>query len=228
MGPLKTFTPEVYSYDCMTVLEYPRRYELMYALARFQEFYENPELKKTIFSRDHLQFLQPDYYVNWNGCNFPPHVVEAFHDPLWLVQLDRHEELALSLMPQGRYIVGCHTEIIEKPEEWVLDERRRAVLRHEYAHALYATNAYYRSCIGETVPEGCEEAVAALRALGYDDEVIVDELQAYTFSGWERLKLHPGIQPPLEFMVVQGHIAEMHAASRKDWAPWKTASGQKQ
>jgi hypothetical protein len=229
MPVLKTFTPQqVYHYDCMMVLEYDTRYELMYALARFQEYYENPVLKNKFFTRTELQELSPDYYVSWNGCNFPPRVVDAIsHDPLWVAGLDRHEEAALAEMPKGMYIVGCHREILGgAPPEWSLDERRRAVLRHEYAHALYATSKSYRKSIGKAVPKGFEDVAARLRDMGYDDAVIVDEMQAYTFSGWDRLKLEPHVQRPLEFMVAQDGIGEMQAVRRKDWAPWAKKAGQ--
>lgn len=198
---MKTFTPVVRHYPHMTALIYPRRYEVMYALARFQEHYENKFLAGKYFTRQDLQDLEPDYYVSWNGCNFPPSIVDKFRIVDW--GLDRHERVALANMPQGHYIAGAHDELA--PPDL------KAILKHEYAHALYYAEAWYMDEINAVIDGLLADTryagvIAKLSSM-YAEHVIYDEFQAYAWSGWEKLGVAE--KPPIELLVCQGHCAEL-------------------
>lgn len=182
---MRTFRPVLVAEEpLMTVLLYETQYELMYALARFQEYHENPVLRGTVFPRQAIQNWQADFYVRWNGCNFPPSVPEAFRLSNGRWELDVHEEYALSCMPVGSYIVGAHLG----------SKDLRATLLHERAHALYHDNGRYRAHINELLDDvGVQHSPAGkkLLSMGYCKEVLRDELQAYAVSGWEKLGVDP-------------------------------------
>jgi hypothetical protein len=185
MGPLATI-----QFWCMTVLVYTRRYDLMYALARVQEFYENPEFKGRYFTREQLQLQRHDYYIAWNGCNFPASAVAGFKQKFG-DRLDQHEREVLRHVVDGRYTVGVHLEgggaVLE------------TALRHEFAHALYAETPAYRDLLNELFKlpkEQKQQLVTRLLDMGYDRDVVGDEAQAYAVSGWDKLKLE--FDPPSE------------------------------
>jgi hypothetical protein len=181
----------VFNEILMDVLVYETQYDLMYALARFQEFHENPLLHGQVFSRQKLQTWQHDYYIRWNGCNFPATVVEAMRGNPDAWQFDGHELEALRHMRPDMYIVGLH-----------LKSDFRNVLLHERAHALYASKPSYRNMVHDVIREESEkEAFNKLRDMGYGDNVLHDEYQAYTVHGWEE-KL-PGIPVDLK---LRNHI----------------------
>lgn len=172
----------------MTVLVYETQYELMYSLARFQEFYENPVLAGKVFSRQDVQNWQPDYYVKWNGCNFPARVPERFRLSSNAWDLDVHEEHALSEMPVGSYIVGVHLGS---------GEGMKKTLLHERAHALYAAEPQYMNkCRDLVMGMGYDQCQAwqYLETKGYGRDVIPDEIQAYTVCGW-RDEMGPKHEP---------------------------------
>ena len=171
---MKVFRPTLVHHEpLLTALVYPTQYQLMYGLARFQEFYENPALQGRIFTRQDVQDFQPDYYVRWNGCNFPAQVVDHFHHHYQEWRLDAHEEAALASMPRDRYIVGLH-----------LGADIQKVLLHERAHALFAASPQYREAVekawwAELRADERATIQAELLGRGYSEKVVIDEWHAY-------------------------------------------------
>jgi hypothetical protein len=173
---MKTFTPEFEIIDNAIICNYKSQYELMYSMARFQEFYENPYLKYSLFERMDLQDIQPDYYVNWNGCNFPPIIFDEMNRVGFIY--DRHELVIHDFCHrQNKYIIGVHSN--------------KKNLDHELAHAKYYSDSIYRGHVCNTIDRINENKIKLLRekllSMGYDKSVIYDEIQAYSRSGWEKL-----------------------------------------
>ncbi len=177
---MKTFKPsEVIHEELMDILIYNTRYELMYSLGRFQEYYENPVLKGKVFTRLDLQDWQPDYYIQWSGCNFPPYVINELRDnPAW--NLDRHEKDALSNMG-NKYTIGVNRE----------DEMEKVIL-HERAHALFSHSEEYRNLIHGFILKNLASTADAFKNLteaGYHNDVLADEMQAYLISDTNRFDI---------------------------------------
>lgn len=166
---MKTFVPEV-KFGCNYILlNYESQYQLMYSLARFQEFYENPILKGKVFSREDLQLISPDYYILWSGCNFPSKVIIEMLD--FGFTFDRHELVVYDLVCGSdlSVVVGIHSNDC-------------STLSHELVHVLYYSNREYALEV-ERVVKSDREEFGRLReyliGMGYDDSVIVDEINAY-------------------------------------------------
>lgn len=175
----------------MTILAYPTQHDLMFALARFQEFYENATLRGRHFTRQELLEQQPNYYSSWNGCNFPLSVVEAVAQ--W-PDLDAAERIvvleATAANPAGhplkavpaKYIVGVHGQ---HPDV-------AGVIRHERAHALWAARPDYQEGITDMLEHHYTQLVRdqmrlKLEHLGYHPSVWLDEIQAYHQHGWDKV-----------------------------------------
>jgi hypothetical protein len=174
-----TFRPVLVSHEpLMQVLVYKTSYELMYSLGRFQEFYENPVLAGNVFSRQDLQDWQPDYYVKWGGCNFPWHVAKEIgivNRDKW--NLDRHEVEAFINMKEDRYVVGVHLEAGKNMVD---------ILKHERAHAFFHAFSDYQKKIrklADQQPKITTKVFNRLRKMGYGDNVLLDEYQAYAIGG---------------------------------------------
>lgn len=179
---MKTFTPEFEIKDNAIICNYKSQYELMYSMARFQEFYENPYLKNKLFIRQDLQDIQPDYYVNWNGCNFPSVIFDKmiYHK----FEFDRHELVILDFCSKHKkYIIGIHSN-------------NRETLEHELAHAKFYNNHDYRSSVIAHInkfkrefPKDWKMLTDRLTEMGYDETVFYDEIQAYAICGWKKLNV---------------------------------------
>ena len=177
----KVFKPVgVFIEPLMQVLVYPTQYQLMYSLGRFQEYYENPDLAGRAFSREDLQRWQPDYYIQWCGCNFPWRVAREISNRRNQFCLDVHEMAALNVMIPGRYIVGTH---LGRGEEMV------SVLDHERMHATFDGDEKYRAQLKKLADKEADftaAVYAALATIGYGMNVWLDEYQAWAVSGdWE-------------------------------------------
>ena len=165
----------------INILVYKNQYELMYSLARFQEFYENPVLKFP-FSRVDVQDWQPNYYVSWNGCNFPPDILDHFRKNAIEWDLDGHEKYVLDLLKdESKYTVGVN-----------LESSFVGTLKHERAHGFYFLCEDYREQVNALIDAlwGSNKLLKEkerLLEMGYSEKVVKDEIQAYSYHGWEKI-----------------------------------------
>lgn len=169
--------------------------EIGKAFVRFQEYYENKELKgrTDITVKDVeewwaqervVQDTTKPYYGYWAGFNIPGKAILklltspkfragfSFY-PWWYKQEDEFLELLQDLSIEEintGYFIG-----LSKTSDTVLD--------HEVAHALYATNlSYLRAQLDNihSLPDGVGEKMRGLIIdMGYHESVANDELQAY-------------------------------------------------
>ena len=182
--------------DNLFHLHFPTQQELASTFLRFQEHYESPQFKGKIFTLDEFEqwyiFNSPKgketgtftYHEDWSGFNIPSLVLEPFYegrfDPLSV-----QEESLLQQFQDKRcakfYVIGTFGKEQES-------------LNHEIAHGLFYTNSDYQSKVLEAlasmIPEDRNKMRSALLALGYDESVIDDEIQAYVVDDLEWLARH--------------------------------------
>lgn len=151
--------------------------ELGLTFMRFQEHYEsvNPKFRNKIFTLGQLKrwysekYGSDSYHVHWTGFNLPSSILEPFKDGLF-DPLTAEENNLLNLFRYRQdlfYIIGA---------------QNNETLRHELAHALYATNIEYRKQIDRFIQQNKKKLTKTLKFIknkGYHTDVLNDELQAY-------------------------------------------------
>lgn len=165
------------------LIEFDNKKHLALSFCRIQEFYEsnNPKLKGREFS--FYEFIKEQmaddgkikYFNHWDGYNFNDKVYRQ-----WL-PWDRtdHERAMIAFMEskldmdQPFYVIGSRGG-------------DKGTIKHEIAHALYYLDLAYKSnaqaLIGRfsfEYPYEYRKFKAELFAMGYAEEVIADEMQAY-------------------------------------------------
>jgi hypothetical protein len=151
--------------------------ELGLTFMRFQEHYEsaNPDFRNKIFTQGQLkrwyseEYGSNSYHSHWVGFNFPSSVLipfkEGLFDPLTI-----EEQRLLELFryrSDNFYIIGAQSG---------------GTLRHELAHALYASNSKYKDELDKFLLKNKSKLKNTLKYIkdkGYCDEVLFDEIQAY-------------------------------------------------
>lgn len=153
--------------------------ELARTFCRFQEHYENPKFRGQVFTLGQLREWYCSfrgawtYYQDWTGFNFPSHILDAFKsgsfDPLSRAEYRLLD--ALKSIPGKFYVIGTSPDSDSD------------VLPHEMLHALYYSNDGYRNEIDayflNVFAQGLSPLKNHLRELGYHEDVIMDEVQAY-------------------------------------------------
>lgn len=151
--------------------------ELGLTFMRFQEHYEspNPLFKNKIFTLGQLKNWYSEiygtntYHIDWIGYNIPSKILLAFKNGLF-DPLTIEETRLLDLF---RY---------RNDNFYIIGAQNKNVLRHELAHALYASNTKYKLAIDQFISKNkgkLKKTVVYLTQKGYCKEVINDELQAY-------------------------------------------------
>ncbi len=169
-------------------LRFPTQTLLASTFVRFQEHYESPKYRNTVFSlaefkdwyrttKDHGRF---SYYADWDGFNIPSRVLRRFmkgdFDPL---SAKERALLAKVAARKGRfYVIGTAGTDVDK-----------AVLRHEVAHGLWYTRPDYRRRARAILKElDLRPVYTMLRELGYHRSVWLDEAHAWIGDGDAALK----------------------------------------
>lgn len=151
--------------------------ELGLTFMRFQEHYEsaNPNFRNNIFTVGQLKRWYSEtygsncYHIHWVGFNFPSSVLTPFKDGLF-DPLTLEEQRLLELL---RY---------RKDNFYIIGAQDNSILRHELAHALYASDSKYRNEINNFISKNkskFKKASEYIISKGYCKDVLNDELQAY-------------------------------------------------
>jgi hypothetical protein len=178
--------------DSIYHLHFSNKYDLGMTFLRYQEYYESPRFRHKAFtiaeymawyvkSGEHKSFTYP---ADWSGYNIPLDEIEQcmvmaqgegdwnHHDSLMegIVEMIRAE------CTEGGYLIGTS------------DETGEDVLQHEFGHALFNTDWHYKHVIvtkweGINGTQVWQQARKILQDRGYNDEVILDEAQAYCLGG---------------------------------------------
>ena len=151
--------------------------ELTITFMRFSEFYEspNPNFKNNAFTIGQLKnwysltYGADTYHRDWTGFNIPSSVLIPFKQGLFdpLTEQERSFLDLFKYRHDNFYIIGAQND---------------SVLRHELAHALYASNMKYRNCINAYISKhksSLKKTSKYILDKGYCNEVLYDELQAY-------------------------------------------------
>lgn len=142
---------------------------------RFQEHYESPKFKDTIFTVGQLKkwysetYGADTYVKDWRGFNFPSSILQPFREGLFdpLTKLEKQFLSLFKYRYDNFYIIGANDE---------------ETIRHELAHALFNYSMQYKSQINQlckTYQKELKKIAQYLLDKGYHSGVINDELQAY-------------------------------------------------
>lgn len=151
--------------------------ELGLTFMRFQEHYEsdNPKFRGNIFTLGQLKHWYSEtygannYHTTWIGFNFPSKVLAPFKQGLF-DPLTIEEQRLLELF---RY---------RQDNFYIIGAQNNSVLRHELAHALYASNIKYKTEIDAFLKKNQKKLKKInfyILSKGYCKDVLNDEIQAY-------------------------------------------------
>lgn len=169
------------------LIESKSRQDLAATFMRFQEYYESPVFSGRAFSVDEFaawyasQYGAFTYHKDWSGFNIPSWVLEPFKggefDPL-----TEKENNLLNFFKNIRgdfYVVGATPQ----------DEECADTIKHEFAHGAFFTNADYRRDIIDCLNAHKPNVVrVALKEMGYGDNVLEDETNAYLLTEPQTLR----------------------------------------
>jgi hypothetical protein len=178
-------------------LNFDSQLDLCSTFLRFQEYYESPQFKGKIFTLEDYKkwYSSPEirgsftYYTDWAGMNIPSYCLEPFYKGLF-DPLTTREQQILDIFngKTGKYyIIGTYG-------------KAKRSLKHEIAHGLFYISKGYQSestLLLENVK--CDSFRNYLLRIGYDDDVMIDEIQAYLVSNIELFKDEADITPLLPY-----------------------------
>lgn len=175
------------------------QHHLASAFLRLQEFYESPndKFRGNYFTlEDYSDWYAEDrgaftYYTDWNGFNVPGNVVKDFNSKFAGWPMTNKERFILDSLGERSsyydsepfYVIGVHGELTEG----------NTTLMHELAHAMYCTVPEYKEEVLRIIEEykgnrSVDYFKATLKKMGYCEEVLVDEVNAYmSTSSMEKL-----------------------------------------
>jgi len=151
--------------------------ELGLTFMRFQEHYESPskDFKGKIFTQGQLRrwysetYGSNSYHLHWIGFNIPSKILSPFKDGLF-DPLTTEEQRLIELF---RY---------RNDDFYIIGAQNNSTLRHELAHALYASNIKYKQEIDKFLYNNRNKIKPTIKYIqdkGYCDDVLFDEIQAY-------------------------------------------------
>ena len=156
--------------------------DLAFHFLRFQEHYESPGFKGTVFTwAQYVAWYKRvrgrfSYAWDWGGFNVPGHILTPFRQGTFDPLTRREKGLlqALTMVRPQDYVIGT------------LDEDPEA-LAHELAHAFWHLDPEYRAQAAAILAGGDYAAQHARLSAGegYDPMVFDDEIQACAIDGDE-------------------------------------------
>jgi len=175
------------------LLTFENQKDITSTFLRFQEYYESPNFRGKIFSLDEyrqwyvktspngIRTGEFTYYSDWNGFNIPSYVLKPFYDGKFN-PLSEAEEKLLEIFKNEDgvfYIIGIHKE----------NKKIDQLLTHETAHGFFHTNDDYRNNVKQIISKYDTGSIREeLRTkAGYHEEVLEDEVHAYSIDSASRL-----------------------------------------
>ena len=166
------------------LMMYKNQVEVSKAVIRFQEHYESPEFRGKIFTlQEHMKWYTNDwekaytYYTDWNGFNWPSYVMEPFFKGKFNPLSRSEQEIVDYFTPlkgEKFYVIALHEELEDKLLEYA---------RHELAHALfYLDSSYKEYVVNQVAKYDNAPLIKHLLDMGYNEEVITDEVHAYSMD----------------------------------------------
>jgi len=186
--------------DNIFLIKMKNQYQLTSTFMRLQEFYESPyeSIRGNYFTvEEYMDTYAEDtgnftYNTDWNGFNVPGDVVNKFFSLFENGMKGRHylrKEYDLGMLLQNAgvtelekfYVIGVHEDKLD-------------TMRHEMAHAFYYTDEKFHKKMIQQLNKLSLNTYHDIRckliAMGYCEEVIADEIQAYlsTSNYWDLIK----------------------------------------
>lgn len=168
-------------------IDFPTQELLCKTFLRFQEYYESPKFRNTIFTLGEFRAYYAKekggftYYQDWNGFNVPSYVLEPFRMGLF-DPLTEEEKQFLELFPYREerfYIIGTHGG----------RNVEASTLKHEIAHGMFYADEQYQTSVLNILDESeLDEIYKYLKELGYNKAVWYDEAHAYILANSTELK----------------------------------------
>ncbi|MBI5798044.1 hypothetical protein HZA98_04035 [Candidatus Woesearchaeota archaeon] len=182
-------------------LLFPTKRKLCFALMRFQEHFESPAFKGKFFTREEYQQWytqnsiegkrtgQFTYYKDWNGFNFPSHILDPFYEGRFDPLMDEEGEVLKAFEKRKGalfYVIGTY------------NHGGQSILKHEIAHGLFHTNKEYQTEVlrfMESIEPQLKEKLKQklLESGGYHPEVVIDETHAHLLADRDKLEEDWGI-----------------------------------
>lgn len=159
------------------------QYLLTSTLLRFQEHYESPKFRNKVFTLEEFsdwyattsESETMSYYSDWSGFNFPSYVFKHFLNGDFS-PMSSKERFLLSLFEDIKddfYVIGTYK-----------DPKKDAVIIHELVHAMFYTNKEYADKVVTLLQsKNLDNIKQCLRDMGYCEEVLLDEINAYFTTG---------------------------------------------
>lgn len=184
---LSEVAPKVY------LLTFDTQKDVTSTFLRFQEHYESPEFAGKVFTLDEykewyvknspngIKTGEFTYYSDWSGFNIPSTILQPFYEGKFH-PLSEAEQRILDLFRDKEhpfYIIGVHKE----------SKSFEKLLRHETAHGLFFTNPEYKKEALYIISkyDTTEVRKDLLASGGYGENVLDDEVHAYSISGGKSL-----------------------------------------
>ncbi len=179
--------------DKVHLLTFQTQLEVTSTFLRFQEHYESPKFAGMVFSLDEykewyvknspngIKTGEFTYYADWSGFNIPGEILKPFYEGKFH-PLSEAEQIILDMFKDEEnpfYIIGVHKE----------SKSFEKLLQHETAHGLYFTNLEYKQKVLEIISryDTTEVREKLLESGGYGENVLDDEVHAYSISGGKSL-----------------------------------------
>ena len=191
------------------LIESQNRQNLAETFMRFQEYYESPVFSGRYFSVHEFaawytsKYGAFSYARDWSGFNIPSWVMEPFKNGSF-GELTEKEQKLLSFFKNKEgnfYIIGATPQ-----DEWFKD-----TVKHEYVHGAFFTSPSYKSDVISTINEKNPEAVKkALREMGYGEDVLTDEANAYLLTEPESLGKHISLRSGIDLRNTLDKLFKKH------------------
>jgi hypothetical protein len=183
---------------------YDTQYELTMSFVRLQEFYESPDLRGKYFTlEEYMDYWAEnfgngsfDYPVRWSGFNIPGKVLSNWIDTFGAQELNGFREREKGLINRLNRLLKRDKKSLN--DVYVIGAYKgancKSVIHHEMAHALYNLNLEYRRNMNKLIESSnidhIIDAKERLIQMGYCEDVILDEIQAY-WSTSDKHYLYP-------------------------------------
>jgi len=179
--------------------------DLTRTMLRFQEHFESPKFKDKIFSLEEFKIWYASttdnnkftYYSDWSGFNFPSYILKPFYDGSF-DPLTADEKSILDILRS------------ETGEFYVIGTFKNEDIKHEMAHAKFYVDPNYRKQVKKVISKiDTKTMFKALKEMGYDKSVLIDEVHAYLLESEEYLKKEFSIEVD-DYKEARRQLAEIY------------------
>lgn len=176
------------SKDRVYELVFDDKYEMAMLFLRYEEFYESPKYRGRKFTlAEYISWYtkKPEspglfnYHNDWTAFNLPAKIIKEVHD-LGIQDPNHYDSIMLGLY-------GMMTSQDEDP--YLIGYKKGSTANsHELSHAMYYLSKNYRDDVQAILKDDNLTGIVwlfseALRDIGYHDNSIEDEIQAYINTG---------------------------------------------